>query len=102
VNAADLFTIAGAEYLVASPVTAAGAYNGCLTFAIDDPTAGTVRRDASGVPIVLRYLGAPGGAFSGACAYAEGATADGYFMPQAFLGQATNIFRIFLTGVMGP
>jgi hypothetical protein len=102
VNAADLFTIAGAEYLVASPVTASGAYDGCLAFAIDDPTAGTVRRDAIGVPIVLRYLGAPGGAFSGACSYAEGATADGYFMPQAFLGQTSNIFRVFLTGVMGP
>ena len=62
---------------------------------------GVVQSVGSG-QIVLRSLDGPGNRFTGACAYAEGATALGYLVPELMLDQPPRIFRIFASGVTAP
>ena len=99
INAADLFFAGGHEYVSVTPDSASG-YHGCLVLPIDDPVSGAVRRSAAGGPVAVRRLDAPG-RFTGACSYAEGATALGYVVPIAFLGEARP-FRMFRTGLAAP
>ncbi len=71
-----------------------------MTVEIDDPAKGLEKRDAEGVPVVVRRLAAPNDYFSDACAHAEGAL--GYAMSVAFLAQSPESFRIVATGITGP
>lgn len=100
-NAANLFLVGTTEYLAATPGHSDGIYRGCMVVPVDDPEAGTVRRDDGGRPRWDRALVASTGQFAGACTYAEGATAMGYAMPIGFLGTGRP-FRIFTTGVAAP
>jgi hypothetical protein len=107
INAADLFTVGGASYLVATPdgpvnVGAAtiDGYTGCLVFPFADVTAGTLARCA-GAPVVLSSYERATGRFAGACTAAEGATAAGMIVPIADLTSATR-FHVYDTGRPPP
>ena len=95
ISAPGLFSSGGHEYLVVSPEVEGVGYQGCLTLAIENIATGGVARTP------VRFLAAPGGRFSGACAYAEGASPSGYLMPQAFLG-TSRPFRIFRSKLGAP
>lgn len=98
-NAPSPFLVGGLLYLSATPATEEG-YRGCTVFPVD-PISGLVPRDAAGSPVFVRRLGVSPDRFHGACAYAEGATALGYLVPAAFLGEARP-FRVFASGIAGP
>jgi hypothetical protein len=103
----DLFSVAGAEYLVVSPTgtvsnTDAGGYLGCVTLPITDPTTGTIARAANGAPSAASWVEAADGRFTGPCTYAEGATALGQIVPMQFTDQALPWFRILRTSVAEP
>jgi hypothetical protein len=104
VNAADLFVVSGRTYLSVTPAgpTALGfvGYRGCAILALTAEGDG-VERDDAGAPLVCRRLDGPGQPFSGACTYAEGATAVGYLLPQLSLDGGVP-FRIFSSGVQAP
>ncbi|MDB4993990.1 MAG: hypothetical protein JWM74_1422, partial [Myxococcaceae bacterium] len=95
ISAPSLFFSGGHEYLVVSPEVEGAGYQGCVTLAIENIAKGGVARTP------VRFLAAPGGRFSGACAYAEGASPSGYLMPQAFLG-TPRPFRIFRSKLGAP
>jgi hypothetical protein len=99
VNAAELFVADGAAYLSATPGAFDGGYDGCVIIPFDDLEAGTLVRTA-GRADVARTLASPP-RFSGACAYAEGATAMGYTMPILRLDTGRP-FRIYATGIVAP
>jgi hypothetical protein len=104
-NAAHLFLHRGNTYLSVSPAgpTSGGSdgYRGCQILSVLTATA-AIRRNDAGRPGVLRTLDGPGNRFTGACAYAEGATALGYLVPELMLDQPPRIFRIFASGVAAP
>jgi hypothetical protein len=52
--------------------------------------------------VVCRTLDGPGEPFSGACTYAEGATAIGYLLPQLGMDAGALDFEIFSSGVTAP
>jgi hypothetical protein len=95
----------GTTYLIASPAgpTSAGfdGYRGCYVFEVQLATAG-VKRDALGNPLVRRILDAPGDRFTGACSYAEAASAHGYLVSELMADAPPRIFRIFQSGVTAP
>jgi hypothetical protein len=101
-NAGDLFVSGATEYVVLSPggsVHLPGGpsfdgYAGCDVFAIPDPGRAAAGRE------IVRTLAAPGGLFSGACTYAEGATAMGYVI--GIVGAAPRTFRLYDSGVRAP
>ena len=97
-NAGELFTSGGQEYLIATPEVTGQGYRGCVVMPIDDPVTGAVRRGPTGAPVVLRRFTAA--RFTGACSYAEGTT-TGYLVPIAFLDQP-RVFRIFKSGQLAP
>jgi hypothetical protein len=92
-NGADLYITGGTEYVVATPSNATG-YLGCMTFAIDDPATGKVKRDAQGRAVVASELTA--GQFDGACTFADGAS--GTMLDVGFL-QTARPFRIYRPGI---
>jgi hypothetical protein len=103
----DLFTVAGSEYVVVSPVgpvsnTDAGGYRGCLTIPIVDAGAGTIARGSGGAPSVVSWIESSDGRFTGPCTYAEGATAVGQIVPMQFSEQAQPWFRILPTTIPEP
>ena len=104
-NAAHLFLHRGATYLSVSPAGPTRGplvgYRGCRVLPVLTATA-AIGRDDAGRPSVLRALDGPGDRFTGACAYAEGATALGYLVPELVLEQPPRIFRIFASGVAAP
>ncbi len=106
VNGAHLFTAGGKRYVVASPAGPIGGgfdgYRGCAVMEVE--SSGSVRRDADGLPIVLRRFDRADQGFIGACAYAEGATAMGYLVPMLRLdvAPAPRVFRLFPSGVAAP
>lgn len=97
-NAGELFTSGGQQYLLATPEVTGQGYRGCAVMPIDDPVTGAVRRGPTGAPVVLRRFTAA--RFTGACSYAEGTTM-GYLVPIAFLDQP-RVFRIFKSGTLAP
>jgi hypothetical protein len=103
----DLFTVAGTEYVVVSPLgpvssTDAGGYRGCLTIPIADAGAGSIARAPGGAPSVVSWIESTDGRFTGPCTYAEGATAIGQIVPMQFADQAQPWFRILPTTVPEP
>jgi len=104
-NAADLFVASGKTYLSVSPSgpTALGfdGYRGCSILQLT-AQGDAVERSEAGAPVVCRTLDGPGEPFSGACTYAEGATALGYLLPQLDLDGGVLAFRIFSSGVSAP
>ncbi len=104
-NAAHLFFQKGETYLSVSPAGRASGiedgYRGCQILPVLTATA-AVRRNADGELVVLRTLDGPGESFVGACAYAEGASAAGYLVPQLAVDQPPRIFRIYASGVTAP
>jgi hypothetical protein len=70
-------------------------------FQVQLATAG-VQRDSLGNPLVRRILAAPGDRFSGACSYAEGASAHGYLMSALRLESPPRVFRVYESGVSAP
>jgi len=101
INAVDMFFAGGKEYLLATPESETTGYHGCVVLPIDDPAAGAVRRDPGGKPVFYRRINVSTGQFSGACSYAEGATALGVVMSVGFLMDARQ-FRMFSTGLSLP
>jgi len=104
---ADLFEIAGAEYLVVSPTgpvsnSAAGGYRACMTIPLSDADAGTIARGSNGAPNVVSFVAASDGRFTGPCTYAEGATAIGQLVPMQFTDQSQPWFRILRTTLTEP
>lgn len=80
-GASHMFTLGGRTYLLASPVTAVGTYLGCGLFEIIDIGKASVRRDAKGVPLMLKYLqGDTGATQRGACTYSPNSTQSGITM----------------------
>ncbi len=100
-NAADLFTAGGNEYLLASPEDNTG-YRGCVVVQVVDPVTGTLSRTATGALNPTRILGPAGTRPTGACAYAEGASAAGYLAEVGFFDQPPPLFRMFKTGITAP
>lgn len=95
-DGADLFTVNGTEYVVATPSDANG-YRGCLVFPIANVAAGTIERDAHGHAVVDRAFSA--GQFNGACTFAEGA--GGYALDIGFL-TASVPFHIYRAAITSP
>jgi hypothetical protein len=104
-NAADLFVASGITYLSVSPSgpTSLGfdGYRGCAILELT-PQGDAVQRTDAGAPVVCRTLDGPGEPFSGACTYAEGATAIGYLLPQLGMDAGALDFEIFSSGVTAP
>ncbi|MCE9574709.1 MAG: hypothetical protein K8W52_16290 [Deltaproteobacteria bacterium] len=98
-NAPQLFSHAGATYLVVSPAPDDGSYAGCDVFAIDDPATGAVHRIGDD-PRPLRRLTVPG-RFAGACTAAEGVP-GGYLMSVLYPEAPPRVFRIVRTGIAAP
>jgi hypothetical protein len=105
VNAPDIFTAQGKTWMLVTPAGSlpggGEGYRGCALLEL--AVGGTaVKRDAGGSPIVTRFLDSADKRFTGACSYAEGATAMGYLVPQANI-QGTNVtFHIFESAVNAP
>ena len=95
-NGPDLFVADGHEYIAATPSDQTG-YHGCMTFEIDDPPTGHVKRDGTGRAIVARSV--TSSQFAGACTFSE--SGGGYALDIGFL-QAARKFRIFTAGVTTP
>jgi hypothetical protein len=103
----DLFTVAGREYVIVSPVgpvtnTSGGGYDGCATIPVADPSSGTIARTDAGTPAVVSWVQANDGRFTGPCTYAEGATAIGQIVPMQFSQQSPPLFRILRTSLAEP
>ena len=92
-NGADLYATNGIEYVIATPSDQTG-YRGCMTFPIDDPATGRVKRDGQGRAAVASELTA--GQFDGACTFADGA--GGTMLDVGFL-QTARPFRIYRPGL---
>ena len=97
-----LFSEGERIFLSATPESAANFYLECLIVEVADLNAGEVARDADGLPVVLRHLRTNPASFTGACAYAEGATAAGYVVPVAQVQDGEVFFQMFSTGVQAP
>jgi hypothetical protein len=102
IQAPYLFTQEGKTFLSATPETAAGVYLECMIVEVTDLNAGEIARDGDGLPVALRHLRSNPASFTGACAYAEGATAAGYVVPVALPENGEVFFRMFSTGVQAP
>lgn len=106
INAADLFTACGKDYVIASPTGVVATlngndvfgYDGCVVMELDE--SGAVVRDA-GKPRVARTLTAPGGTFTGACTYREEAPELGYLVPEAVIAPPAVQFHVYVSG-FGP
>lgn len=101
VNAVDLFGAAGKAWLSVTPENPATGYRGCAFVEITDLAKAEIARHSDGAPLVTKLLATPTDQFSGACAYAEGATRATALMSVAFLADART-FRIFRTGAVIP
>lgn len=99
VNAPHLFTLEDEVLLLASPSTD-DAYRGCSVMRVDLATA-TIERTEADEPAIVRKLDTDPQGFTGACAYAEGATALGYLVPWADVA-ATPVFRIAPSHIAAP
>jgi hypothetical protein len=103
----DLFLVGNQEYIVVSPVgpvsnTDAGGYRACVTIPVSDPTTGTVARTSAGAPLVVSWVTASDGRFTGPCTYAAGATALGQLVPMQFSDESQPWFRILRTAIPEP
>jgi hypothetical protein len=104
VNGAHLFELAGEVYLIATPARAFGSgtiYRGCSVMRVADLAGAQVERTAAGDPAIVRRFDVDTEGFTGACAYAEGASAQGYLVPWADL-EAGPAFQIVPTGLAAP
>lgn len=107
VNAGHLFEADGRWFLSATPDGIAGngqnpAYRGCAIVPMNEDINDVVR-ESDGTPRVCRFLDSPNRLFTGACAYAEGASAMGYLVPQlVFEADLQRPFRIFRSGIAAP
>ncbi len=84
VNAVDLFTVSGTEYLMATP-EGPTSRTGCVVFPFADAANGTLARDSAGRAQASRWLDPVFASselahYAGACTYGEGATGTGYTM----------------------
>lgn len=94
-SAPELVSTAGQDYLIASPVIAAGGiYRGCVVYRIPDIQTATVEHQ-SGKPVAYRVIPERGD-FNGACAFVDGMTGSGIMMGEAFFSQVP-VFRLFAT-----
>jgi hypothetical protein len=101
INASDLFTYGGAQYVSATPGGPSGLYEGCVVFSFTDVDAGTVARDDAGQAIAVRTIAPSPPTFSGACTFS--ASAGGYAIDVGFLQPSvTRKFRIFQPGIATP
>ena len=102
VNAANLMLVNGQPHLVVSrDAPPPLAYQGCDVIRITDLNTASVEREADGSVRVLRRFEAPNQRFSGACAFAEGATSVGYAVSVGFFEDARR-FRILRAPVTAP
>ncbi|MGZ3454758.1 MAG: hypothetical protein ACXVEF_34460 [Polyangiales bacterium] len=104
-NAAHLFSSGGKTYLLASTAGSVMGgfvgYDACLVFEVEDLATAKVKKMNGGAK-VLRRINGSSSRFTGACAYAEGATALGYVASSLALDEPPRVFRIYKTGVAAP
>lgn len=103
VNAAELFAVAGTEYVAASPRGHIDAgfegYRGC--YVVELLPNGLPVRCADGRAKVVRVLDVGAGRFNGACAYVPG-TPGGYLQSVLRLDLGVRPFRIYAGSVAAP
>jgi hypothetical protein len=107
VQPTDLFQDDGDTYLIVSTLgttptiaNSPAGYVSCTTIAVSDLASAKVERDASNNPVVVRKLTAPGGTFTGACAF-KSEFAAGYLVPQV-VASASPANEILESGLRCP
>lgn len=101
VNAVDLFSANEKVWASITPEDPMRGYRGCAFVEIADLSAAKIARDDGGAPRVTKLLAPPVDQFSGACAFAEGATKSTALIGVAFLGESRP-FRIVRSGAAIP
>jgi hypothetical protein len=103
----DFFQDEGTTYLIVSTLGttptvthAPEGYTSCTTVAINDLSSGSLKRDVSGNPIVVRQIVGPAGTFTGACSF-KPELLTGYLVPEV-IATATRPNQIFTSGLRCP
>ena len=100
-SAADIRTVGGSQYLIATPTSDRpfpDAYNGCLVFRFADLEGGRLVRDGAGQPVpVMALAGAPN-SFNGACSAHAGVYGGRLLIGQLDIRGGRPAFAIFAGG----